>query len=84
MSMIHVVYSGRNEDLEFDEVFRPDRYEALGITDTARPENVSNDLIKRALAYHYDVAANEFEAHYIENNPNGNITVRPNAKWGVH
>ena len=76
---IHVVYGGRNEDLEFDQVFRSDRF----TTDqTPTPSTVSQEQVKTALANHYDVDAREFEAHYVEINPNGNITVRPNAKWG--
>jgi len=83
MSTIHVVYGGRNEDLQFDEVFREDRLEALGVPRNSTSSSVSHAQIKRALADHYDVDADEFEAHYVEINPNGNITVRPNAKWGV-
>jgi len=30
MSKIHVIYNGNNE-LEFDEVFRPDRAESMGV-----------------------------------------------------
>ncbi|MDD5649837.1 MAG: hypothetical protein PHF86_05355 [Candidatus Nanoarchaeia archaeon] len=83
MSTIHVVYGGRNEDLEFDEVFRPDRHEALGVTNP-EPRNMTPEIVKRALANHYDVNQNEFEAHFVEINSNGNITVRPNARWGGH
>jgi hypothetical protein len=84
MSTIHVVYGGRNEDLEFDQVFRSDRLQTLGLSEgqIAAPNNITNEQVKRALANHYDVDQSEFEAHYVENNPNGNITVRPNAKWG--
>lgn len=82
MSTIHVVYNGRNEDLEFDHVFRQDRLETLGVQQNPTHNSITQDQVKRALANHYDVDIEEFEAHYVEINPNGNITVRPNAKWG--
>jgi hypothetical protein len=84
MATIHVVYGGRNETLEFDEVFRSDRATSLRIESIPEPSSISHALVKRALAHFYDVNQNEFEAHYVETNPNGNITVRPNAKWGGH
>lgn len=80
MSKIHVVYNGNNE-LEFDEVFRPDRAESMGIQNLT-PSTLNHDQIKQALAYYYDVDRSEFEDHYVEISSNGNITVRPNAKWG--
>jgi hypothetical protein len=80
MSIIHVAFSGRNEDLEFDEVFRSDRLVTLGLQN-ATPNSITHTQIKQALANHYDVDQNEFEAHFVEINPNGNITVRPNAKF---
>jgi hypothetical protein len=82
MSTIHVAFGGRNEDLEFDEVFRPDRLTTLELQN-ATPNSITHTQIKQALANHYDVDQQEFEAHYVEINPNGNITVRPNAKFGV-
>jgi hypothetical protein len=72
MSDIHVVYGGRNETLNFGDIF----------TGGEEPKSITHDQVKTALAHHYDVSTDEFEAHFVEVNPNGNITVRPNAKWG--
>lgn len=83
MSTIHVVYGGRNETLQFNDVFREDWLDRLGISQNPVPTNLSHSQIKQALANFYDINVNEFEAHFVEINPNGNITVRPNAKWGT-
>jgi hypothetical protein len=45
--------------------------------------NLNEDQIKAALSQHFDVGLGEFEDHYVEINPNGNITVRPNTTYGV-
>jgi hypothetical protein len=82
MSIIHVAYGGRNEDLEFDDVFREDRLHSLGMTTKPLSQSTNPETVKRALAIHYDVSYDEFDSHFVEVNPNGNITVRPNAKWG--
>lgn len=84
MTMIRVVYGGRNEDLEFDQVFREDRLSSLGLTTMPDIGSISADTIRRALTYYYDVDEEEFSSHFIEiNQQTHNITVRPNAKWGV-
>lgn len=82
MSTIHVVYGGKNETHEFNDVFRSDWLPTLGITGTPTPSSLTQSQIRQALANFYDVNVNEFADHFIETNPNGNITVRPNAKWG--
>jgi len=81
MSTVHVVYGGRNEDVEFAEIFREDRVAAIGLTQ-ANPSSLNQQQIKSALANFYDVGVEEFSDHYVEVSPNGNITVRPNAKFG--
>lgn len=78
MSQIHVIYNGNN-DIEFTDVFRQDRTPEI---QNPQPNTVTHEQIKRALSIYFDVNQNEFDDHYIEINPNGNITVRPNAKWG--
>ena len=82
--MVHVVYGGKNEDLELDRLFPEERREALGVPSGSDlvAANLSESMIKKALASHYDVAPSEFNDHFVENNPNGNITVRPSAVWG--
>ena len=68
MATIHVIYDGKTEDLASDEV---------GV-----PANANGEQIKTALAQHYDVATTEFRDHFVEINPNGNVTVRPNTPFG--
>jgi len=81
MSSIHAMFNGRTEDVEFDDVFSQDRMESLGIT-SATPATLSPETVKTALAQHFDVGVTMFQDHYVEVNPNGNITVRPDAKFG--
>lgn len=84
MSDVHVMFRGRQEDLPFDNLFPTERYEALGITSgtTVLPSTVSESQIRMALAQRFDVGVGEFQDHFIEINPNGNITVRQNTPFG--
>lgn len=84
MSKVHVVYKGRNEDLELNELFSEDRFENLGIESGTEISagTINEQMVKNALSYHFDVSTNDFEDHYVEINPNGNVTVRPNATFG--
>lgn len=81
MSTIHAMFNGRTEDAEFEDVFTPERMGSLGIT-SASPATLSPENVKTALAQHFDVGVDMFQDHYVEVNPNGNITVRPDAKFG--
>lgn len=84
MSEVHVVYNGRTDDLEFENVFPAERRASIGIAEnvTIAPNSLTTDQIKTALAQHYDVGLGEFQDHYVEIAKNGNITVRPNATFG--
>lgn len=84
MSTVHVVYNGESKDLEFDTVFSTERLAAIGIADGTEvsASTVSQENVRTALAQHFDVGLSEFSDHYVEINPNGNITVRPNATFG--
>ena len=85
MSSIHVVYDGQTKDLTFEELFPEERFTAIGIPEgtTVEASTLTAQQVKMALAQHYDVGLAEFEDHFVENNPNGNITVRPNTPFGV-
>jgi len=82
--MIHVKYEGRSDAIEFDSLFPAERYVSIGIAPgtTPTPQTVTDAQVRIALAQHYDVGLDEFEEHFIEINPNGNITVRPEAVFG--
>lgn len=84
MATVHVVYDGRNDDLELNQVFSAERLEAIGVTAGRKitSRNVTEAQVKNALAAWYDRPVSELNDHYVEMNPNGNITVRPNAKFG--
>jgi hypothetical protein len=84
MAKVHVVYNGRNEDLDFDVVFPPERYGNIGIPEGTIPSvtTLNTEQVKTALAQHYDVGLGEFADHFVEMNPNGNITVRPETVFG--
>jgi len=84
MAKVHVVYNGRTEDLDFDTIFPPDRFTNIGIPEGTVPSvnNLNPEQVKTALAQHYDVGLGEFGNHFVEMNPNGNITVRPNTTFG--
>ena len=85
MSGVHVVYNGRNDDLTFDQVFTPERRASVGIAEgtVLSSSNVTEDQMKRALSQYYDVGVGEFNDHFVELNPNGNVTVRPSTPFGM-
>jgi len=83
MSTIHVLYDGQTKDFDFDTLFAQDRLPGLGIiAESVTPANVSQENIKTAVAQEFDVDMSTFEGYFIENNPNGNITVRPQTTFG--
>lgn len=84
MSTVHVIFKGQNEDLDLQELFPEDRFENLNIEQgtVITANTINQDMVRRALSYHYDVSVDEFEDHYVEINPNGNVTVRPEATFG--
>jgi hypothetical protein len=84
MAKVHVVYNGRSEDLDFDTVFPPNRFANIGIPEGTVPSvnTLTTEQVKTALAQHFDVGLGEFADHFVEMNPNGNITVRMNTTFG--
>ena len=85
MSQVHVLYDGRTQDLDFDDLFTPDRKASLGFAEDAEitSKELSNNQVKAALSQHFDVGPDEFRDHFVEINPNGNITVRPSTPFGA-
>lgn len=85
MSSVHVAsYGGRSYDFTFGELFPEDRFKNIGIPEgtIVTQATLTVDNVKVALAQHFDVGLTEFRDYYVEMNPNGNITVRPNTTFG--
>jgi hypothetical protein len=82
MAQIYVKYNGRQDTLDFDDVFTPQRIEALGLRTPVSPSSLNAEIVRTAIAQKYDVNVSEFADQYIEINPNGNITIRPESGWG--
>lgn len=85
MSEVHIVYDGNTEDIDLEDLFPLERREAYGIEEgtVLTSDTVSATQIKRALVDHYDRPMEEFNELVVEHHKNGNITVRPNAVFGV-
>ena len=85
MASVHVIYKGQTQDIEFDTLFTAERRANMGIDPNAvlTASNVTEAQLKQALAQFFDVGLGEFNDHYVEMNPNGNATVRPNTTFGV-
>lgn len=83
MAKIHVIYNGTN-DFTLEEIFPEERFANIGIPEGTVPSTstLNSDQVKTALAQHFDVGLGEFADHFVEMNPNGNITVRPNSGFG--
>jgi len=47
------------------------------------PEQAAADFALEVLSQYYDVGVGEFDDHFVELNPNGNVTVRPNTPFGA-
>lgn len=81
--MLHILYDGRSEDLEFSQLIPEQRRDVLGLTSNQNDfRSLSQDQIKTALADHFDKAVSEFEELVVEYHKNGNVTVRPNGVFG--
>ena len=85
MAQVSILYDGRTEDLDLEELIPVEDRPALGIDDdhelTATELNA--DQVKRALANHFDKPIEEFEELTIQAHKNGNMTIRPEATFGT-
>jgi len=83
MSQIYVKYGGEQKTYEFTDVFTPERNLVMGLTEPVIPNQLSERQVKTALCQKLDINMSELEDHYVEINPNGNITLRPESGWGT-
>lgn len=85
MADIAYRHDGNSESVPLEQVFTAERVAALGLPEgtVLTSQNVTEQQVKTALAQHLDVNANEFADSFVELNPNGNITVRPNTTFGA-
>jgi hypothetical protein len=67
--MIHVRFEGRSQDIAFAR---------LDIGDLSSDQDIRN-----ALARYFDVPERKFVAYVVERHTNGNMTVRPEAVFGI-
>jgi len=84
MSTIHIRYDGQSYEENFEDVFREDRLQAIGIANPAQvnSQNVSADNVKNAIAEFLDINISDLEDYEVEFHKDGNITVRPAAVFG--
>jgi hypothetical protein len=85
MADVHVIYKGENKDVSFGDLFTAERRANFGMDPNVElsSRNVTEEQLKQALAQSLDVGIGELNDHYVELNPNGNATVRPNTTFGV-
>ena len=85
MSTVHVIYDGNTQEIELEDLVPMEDRAGLDIAEDAEltSGSLSSDQIKRALANHFDKPLDEFNELIVENHKNGNITVRPNATFGI-
>ena len=85
MSSVHVVISGRNETIDFTDLFTAGRRELVGLPADGdiSIQDITEAQVKHALTDYFDVPEAELRDHYVElNSGTGNVTVRPDAKFG--
>jgi len=84
MATVHVLYNGRTQDIPLEQMFPPEHFAEIGLQAGAlvTAANLTQEQVKKAAAQHFDVAETEFQDHFVELNPNGNITIRPSTPFG--
>lgn len=83
MAMVHSLFDGRSDDIETDVLFPegiPTVAAEAGVLETG---SQLAGAVKEALADHYDRPASEFSSYEVVVEPDGDITVRPPAKFGM-
>ncbi len=85
MSEVHILYRGQTHDIDLENLIPPEDRAGLGIAEDAEltSGNLTGDQIKRALANHFDQPLSEFEELIVDFHKTHDITVRPNAEFGV-
>ena len=66
--VIHVRFEGQSWDIAFD---------VLDVGDLSSDQDV-----RQALAFYFDVPVRKFAPYVVERHANGNFTVRPEAVFG--
>lgn len=83
MAVVHSLFDGRADDIETDVLFpegAPTVTAGAGVLDAG---SQIASVIKEALADHYDRPVGEFSNYDVVVEPEGDITVRPPAKFGA-
>jgi len=85
MPQVHILYEGRTEDLDLEELIPIEDRPMLGIDDdhVLQSSELNGEQIRKALSNHYDKPVEEFQDLVIEHQKNGNLVVRPNATFGT-
>jgi len=82
---VHVRFNGTSHDIPFEDFFRSDRLERAGVNSdgVASLSDVKDSQLKQLLAQHFDRDVNDFNGYLIEHEANGNLTIRPEATFGI-
>lgn len=83
MSVVHSLFDGRQEDIEADVLFPDGSPEIPTTTGVLSTGSALVPILKSALADHYDRPEDEFDNYEVVLEPNGNITFRPKAIFGL-
>ena len=85
MNQVHIIYDGKTEDIDLNDLIPEHRREQFGINTEMElsSKDITGDQMKQALASHYDQPLSEFGELIVEFHKTGDITVRPNAVFGV-
>jgi len=82
--VLHVRYDGKSTDIPFDEFFRSDRLDRVGVNSdkATSASDLTDTQIKHMLASYFDKSSSEFDGYVLDREENGNITCRPQAVFG--
>lgn len=85
MSIVHIIYDGKTEDINLNDLIPDERRAELGLEEGVdlSSDDVTGEQIKRALVNHYDRPATEFEDLVVEHHKSKDMTIRPNATFGI-
>ena len=83
MPSLHVRHGGTSREIPFDQIFTPENLAAVGLNEGVQSTALSSSDVKRVTANFLDVPLADFEAYEVDFHKNLNITLRPEAEFGL-
>jgi hypothetical protein len=83
MPALHVRHNGTSHEIPFEQIFTPENLAAAGINEGVASTAMSSQNVKQLSANYIDCPLSDFDAYEVDFHKNLNITLRPEAEFGV-